>query len=63
MSPAKNQSNVSIGNVEGTSLDHCDYNEDGSPLLTGSEQIETQPPNLGMFSSPRVIVIILTCFM
>lgn len=52
---AESQSNVPIGNLERTSLNHCDYNEDGSPLLTGSEQIETQPPNLGMLSSPCVI--------
>ncbi|KAL8552504.1 hypothetical protein ACS0TY_001260 [Phlomoides rotata] len=46
MNPAESQSNITTGNVNRTSLDHCDYNEDGSPLLTGSEQIETQPPNL-----------------
>lgn len=55
INPTEIQSNVPIGNVDRTSLDHSDCNEDGSPLLTGSEEIETQPPNLGMLSSPHVI--------
>lgn len=52
MRPAESEWNVPIRNVDRMILEHIDYNEDGSPLLTGSEHIGSQLPNCGMLSSP-----------
>ncbi|KAG8381560.1 hypothetical protein BUALT_Bualt06G0134300 [Buddleja alternifolia] len=45
MRPVESESNVSVRNAERTILEPCVYNEDESPLLTGSEHIGSQSPN------------------
>ncbi|XP_057778552.1 ceramide kinase isoform X2 [Salvia miltiorrhiza] len=45
MPPAESECNVSNHNANGTISEHSDHNEDGSPLLRGSEHIERESPN------------------
>ncbi|KAI3458341.1 hypothetical protein Pfo_015004 [Paulownia fortunei] len=45
MHPVESEWNVSIQNVERTILEPCDYNQDESPLLTGSEHVGPESPN------------------
>ncbi|KAL7146586.1 hypothetical protein ABFS83_06G051200 [Erythranthe nasuta] len=45
MHPVEGESEFSIHNVERTMLEPCDYNQDESPLLTGSEHVAPQPTN------------------
>lgn len=54
MHPAESEGNVSSRNVNTTISEHCDDNEDGSPLLRGPEHIGLESPNcgIGMLSSP-----------
>ncbi|KAL1533079.1 ceramide kinase [Salvia divinorum] len=46
-SPSENECSVSNHNVNRTISEHCDHNEDGSPLLRGSENIGLESPNFG----------------
>lgn len=45
MHPAGSECNVSIQNDNRTSAEHCDHNEDGSPLLSGCEHVGLESPN------------------
>ncbi|XP_042027575.1 ceramide kinase-like [Salvia splendens] len=45
--PAESECNVTNHNVNRTRSEHCDHNEDGSPLLRGSENIGLESPNFG----------------
>ncbi|XP_042036773.1 ceramide kinase-like isoform X1 [Salvia splendens] len=45
--PAASECNVSNHNVNRTLSEHCDHNEDGSPLLRGSENIGLESSNFG----------------
>ncbi|XP_047962501.1 ceramide kinase isoform X2 [Salvia hispanica] len=45
--PAESECNVTNHIVNRTRSEHCDHNEDGSPLLRGSENIGLESPNFG----------------
>ncbi|KAH6818134.1 Diacylglycerol kinase family protein [Perilla frutescens var. frutescens] len=45
MHPSETECNVSICNANRTIVEHCDHNEDGFPLLSGSDHVGLESPN------------------
>ncbi|KAL6530298.1 hypothetical protein OROHE_014651 [Orobanche hederae] len=45
MQPIESERNVSVHNVEKTTLEPCDNNQDDSPLLAGPEHVGPRSPN------------------